>query len=88
MFSGHGQRREGRGEEDLDERGEAPPPYEYVPGETSPARTMLGRSTDGESQRQERTRGDGRNRAGTSFIPMHALNESGEEGKPPEYGRT
>lgn len=88
VFGGHGQRREGRGEGDSNERGEAPPPYEYVSEQPGPARVILGRSRNGESNRPDRTRGYGRSGAVSTSIPLHVLNESGEEGKPPEYGRT
>lgn len=72
MFGGHGPRTAGRGEDCLDGRGEAPPPYDrHVPGELRPVQTL--------------SLGYGRDRAGRTSIPLHVLEESGEEGKPPEY---
>lgn len=87
VFGGHGQRREGRGEDEGGE--EAPPPYDDVAEEEArPAHVMLGRGRSGESGRPERTLGSGRNRAVGTSIPLRVLDENagGEEGKPPEYG--
>lgn len=71
MFSGHGSRTGGRGEECLDGRGEAPPPYDpHRLEEPRPVRAL--------------SLGYGRDRAVRTSIPLHTLDESAEEGKPPE----
>lgn len=72
MFGGHGPRTGGRGEDCLDGRGEAPPPYDnHGPEGSRPVRAL--------------SLGHGRDRAIRTSIPLHTLDESGEEGKPPEY---
>lgn len=76
VFGGHGLRRE----EDRDERGEGPPPYEYLPqaSRPPPPPVVWGASRD---------RGSRGGAVRTSF-PLYVLSEGGEEAKPPEYGRT
>ncbi|MCJ1365385.1 hypothetical protein MMC16_004506 [Acarospora aff. strigata] len=81
---GQGQRQEG-----LDERGEAPPPYEYVLEEPGPVRVVgRSRSGSGEGGGQTRGRGDWSSLGSTPDIALHSLERRAEEGKPPDYERT